>query len=597
MIQDRISTLVELLRMRAEHDGNRLAYAYLKDGEDVSATLTFAELDTQARRIAGALQVIGSAGDRALLLYAPGLEFVAAFFGCLYANRIAVPAYPPHPSRFAQALPRLRSIVEDARPCVLLTTASMAALAETMRSTEPAFAGMQVLATDTVSPDAAYAWMPPRVASDTLAFLQYTSGSTATPKGVMVSHGNLVHNVAMTTHVFGASPDAPMVSWLPVYHDMGLIGCILHPMYAGSSTYLMSPAAFLQRPLRWLQAVSRFRAHTSGGPNFAYDLCARRTTPEQRASLDLSSWRIAFNGAEPVRARTLEEFTRTFEPYGFRPTAVYPCYGLAEATLYVSGGAAGTGPRIETFDPEALARGVASRVTATSTSGRALVSCGQSWHGHRAIIADPERRTRCADGEIGEIWVKGPSVAQGYWNRTDQTIETFGATLASTGDGPFLRTGDLGFVHGGELFIAGRLKDLIIVDGRNHYPQDIELTVEGSHPAFRAGCSAAFAVDVGGMERLVVVAEADVGARPDTGAAAEAGDLANIISRAARRAVAVDHDIELHEVVLLRSGAIPKTTSGKIRRRACREGWTAGSLERIDASARVGADRTRIARQ
>jgi acyl-CoA synthetase (AMP-forming)/AMP-acid ligase II len=582
MTQDRISTLVELLRTRAEQDPDRLAYAYLKDGEDVSATLTFAELDAQARRIAGALQAIGTDGDRALLLYAPGLEFVSAFFGCLYANRIAVPAYPPHPSRFAQALPRLRAIVEDARPRALLTTASMAALAETMRSAEPALAGMQVVATDAIPPEVADAWEPPRVHPDTLAFLQYTSDSTATPKGVMVSHGNLVHNVAMTTRVFRASRDAPMVSWLPVYHDMGLIGCILHPMYVGSSTYLMSPAAFLQRPLRWLNAVSRFRAHTSGGPNFAYDLCVRRTTPEQRASLDLSSWRVAFNGAEPVRAQTIEEFSRTFEPYGFRPDAAYPCYGLAEATLYVSGGAAGAGARVETFDPEALARGVASRATVTGVLGRALVSCGQSWDGHRAIIVDPERRTRRADGEIGEIWVKGPSVAQGYWNRADQTIETFGAHVAEESDGPFLRTGDLGFVDDGELFIAGRLKDLIIVDGRNHYPQDIELTVEACHPAMRPGCSAAFSVDVGGEERLVVVAEIDPAACAP-GEPAQPGAEVDRLIRGARRAVATNHDLDLHALLLLRPGAIPKTTSGKIRRRACRDGFMSGTLEPLTA--------------
>jgi acyl-CoA synthetase (AMP-forming)/AMP-acid ligase II len=580
MSRDRIATLVELLRTRSEQSPNRLAYAYLKDGEDVSARVTYAELDAQARRVAGALQAISGAGDRALLLYAPGLDFVSAFFGCLYANVIAVPAYPPHPSRFVQALPRLRAIVEDARPRVLLTTASMAVLAETMRSTEPALAGMQVVATDTVSPDLANAWEPPRVGPETLAFLQYTSGSTATPKGVMVSHGNLVHNVAMTTQVFGASPDAPMVSWLPVYHDMGLIGCILHPMYAGASTYLMSPAAFLQRPLRWLQAVARFRAHTSGGPNFAYDLCVRRTTPEQRAALDLSSWRVAFNGAEPVRAQTIHEFTRTFAPCGFRPDAMYPCYGLAEATLFVSGGASGTPPRVAAFEQDALSRGSAVSPSGPAKPARDLVSCGRTWHGHRALAVDPERHTRCAAGEIGEIWVAGPSVAQGYWNRTDETIRTFGATLADTGNGPFLRTGDLGFFDGDELFIAGRLKDVVIVDGRNHYPQDIELTLERSHPAFRPGCSAAFGVDVGGMERLVIVAEIDPAA---CGSGDGTGDDVERLLRLARRAVAADHDIDLHELVLLRPGAVPKTTSGKIRRRACRDGFLSGTLERVSA--------------
>jgi acyl-CoA synthetase (AMP-forming)/AMP-acid ligase II len=580
MTTNRFSTLVDLLRTRASEHPDRLAFAYLKDGEEIAATRTYAELDADARRIAGALRSVGTDGDRVVMLYPPGLEFVSAFFGCLYAKRIAVPAYPPHPSRFEQAVPRLHAIVDSSRARALLTTSSMTRLASSIQGADPLLAAMQVMATDVIG-GAASDYRDPGVQPDTLAFLQYTSGSTAAPKGVMVSHGNLVHNISTIAEVFGTGPALPMVSWLPVYHDMGLIGCILQPVLAGCSTYLMSPAAFLQRPLRWLQAVSRFRAHTSGGPNFAFDLCVRRTTPEQRTTLDLGSWRVAFNGAEPVRARTIDEFTRTFEPYGFEPESMYPCYGLAESTLYVTGGAAGNRPRTATFDGGALVgRNAAVRLD-DGRPGRALVSCGHAWFEERAVIVDPERRTRCADGQVGEIWVAGPSVAHGYWDRPDATRETFQATIAETGDGPFLRTGDLGFVDGGELFVAGRLKDLVIVDGRNHYPQDIELTVEGCHPALRPGCSAAFSVDIAGTERLVVVAEAELGRAP---AADDAGsDPVALVSRTARRAVAVEHDIDLHELVLLRPGAVPKTTSGKIRRHACRDGYLAGSLERIEA--------------
>jgi acyl-CoA synthetase (AMP-forming)/AMP-acid ligase II len=365
---------------------------------------------------------------------------------------------------------------------------------------------------------------------------------------------------------------------------MGLIGCVHHPMLHGSSNVLMAPAAFLQRPLRWLQAIARYQAHTSGAPNFAYDLCVRRITPEQRATLDLRSWRVAFNGAEPVRARTIAEFTKAFEPCGFRPEAMMPVYGLAEATLLATGNPCGTLPRITAFHSGDLEHGKAHPDIGADATARALAGCGRVSADQRLVIADPERCTPLPDGEIGEIWLAGPSVAHGYWNRPEETQATFGARLADSGDGPFLRTGDLGFAHDGQLFIAGRRKDLIIVDGRNHYPQDIELTVEQSHPAFRAGCSAAFSIDVDGAERLVVVAEADPSWNIASAGAGTA-DAKTPLIRAARRAVAIDHDLDLHQLLLLRPASIPKTTSGKIRRQACRAGFLNGSLPSWDASA------------
>ncbi|HET7505761.1 MAG TPA: fatty acyl-AMP ligase [Kofleriaceae bacterium] len=575
-----IKTLVELLRTRAETHAARLAFTYLKDGEEPDGAWTYRELDRRARQVAAALQNIGTEGDRAILVYPPGLSFVAAFFGCLYAKRIAVPLSPPNPSRVLRELPRFRAILGSAAPAAILTSASLLAVTDSLRAAEPAITRIPFLTTDLL-PDDEPGWRDPGVGPETLAFLQYTSGSTALPKGVMVSHGNLLHNIAALAAIWGSREDRPMVSWLPVFHDMGLIGCVIQPILHGSSNVLMAPAAFLQRPLRWLQAISRYQAHTSGAPNFAYDLCVRRTTPEQRATLDLRSWRTAFNGAEPVRARSIAEFTRTFAPCGLRPDTMSPAYGLAESTLLGTGNPRGTLSKVVSFRSADLEHGKATSAV-PGDSVRELVACGRAPVGQRLVIVDPERCTQLADGEIGEIWLAGPSVAQGYWNLPDETQRTFGARLADSGDGPFLRTGDLGFVHDGQLFIAGRRKDLIIVDGRNHYPQDVELTVEQSHPVFRAGCSAAFSIDVDGAERVVVVAEAD----PNWNiAAAQAGaDAKTPLIRAARRAVAIAHDLDLHQLLLLRPASIPKTTSGKIRRQACRAGFLDGSLSSWDAS-------------
>ena len=583
MLTSSITTLVELLRRRAETQGTRVAFTYLKDGEEAEDAWTYRDLDRRARQIAAALQQTGAEGDRAILLYPPGLPFIAAFFGCLYARRIAVPISPPNPTRLARELPRVRAILNSAEPRALLTSASVAPIVEGLRGVDPEIAKLNVIATDTLTIDAE-TWREPRLDPESLAFLQYTSGSTALPKGVMVSHGNLLHNMHTIAETFGSTDETTIVSWLPVFHDMGLIGCVLHPVLSRSPTVLMAPAAFLQRPLRWLQAVSRFRARITGGPNFAYDLCVRRITPEQRAALDLRSWRMAFNGAEPVRARTIAEFTRAFAPCGFQPGAFAPVYGLAEATLLVTGNSEGTPPTIAPFHTGDLERGQATPVTGTLEPARELVGCGRVVGGQRVAIVEPERRVALRDGEIGEIWIAGPSVAHGYWKQPVETEATFGATLADSGEGPFLRTGDLGFLSDGQLFIAGRRKDLIIVDGKNHYPQDIELTVEHSHAAFRPGCSAAFSIDVEGAERLVVVAEADPHWNISTDASS-GGNPRAALFRAARRAVSADHDIDLHQLYLVRPGTIPKTTSGKIQRQASRAGFLAGSLQPWDTPA------------
>jgi amino acid adenylation domain-containing protein len=559
-------SLVELLRARADAAPFRPAYTFLADGETEQARVTYAGADRAARAVGAVLRAAGCAGERALLLFPHGLDFVAAFWGCLYGGAVAVPAYPP---RGARGLPRLRAMVDDARPRAVLTTAALLDEARGWFGAEAD--GLAWIATDALAEDAAEGWTDPGASAGTLAFLQYTSGSTAAPKGVMVSHGNLLHNLRLLQEGWAQGDDAVVVSWLPLFHDMGLIGNVLEAVHLGAPCVMMSPAAFLQRPLRWVQAVSRYGATLSGGPNFAFDLAVRRTTPEQRAGLDLSRWSAAFNGAEPVRRDTLERFYEAFAPCGLRREALQPGYGLAEATLVVSAGRVpGTPPLFRSFDGAALERGRLAPVEDGVAGARPLVGCGRVVGDQTVAIVDPETRRACADGTVGEIWVMGPSVAGGYWDRPDETEDVFHAVIADTGEGPFLRTGDLGFVHGGELFVAGRAKDLVIVHGRNHYPQDLELTAERAHAAVRPGCGAAFTVDADGGERVVLVCELGRdGVRADPAPVAEA----------IRDAVAEEHDLPVHRVVLLRTGGIPKTTSGKIQRRGCRAALLAGELE------------------
>ena len=543
------SSIVEILQARAGSDPDRIAYRFLSFASASEETLTYAELDTAARRIGAHLQTFTVPGDRALLLYRPGLEFIQGFLGCLYAGVIAVPAYPPHPTRPARDLPKLRGIAGDARPAAILTSYSVIESCESLFVEAPDLRGMRWIATDALPLDES--WSDPRVGVDHLAFLQYTSGSTGTPKGVMVSHANLMHNERAIATLFDADAQSTIVGWLPMYHDMGLIGTMLHGIYTGAACVLMSPMEFLEQPLRWLEAITKYRAHTSGGPNFAYDFCVRRISGEQKAGLDLSSWRIAFNGAEPVRAATLTRFAEAFAPTGFRASAFFPCYGLAEATLAVSGGGKENNPIVREL------------------TGPALVGCGITVDGQRIVIVDPETREQRADGETGEIWVSGPSIARGYWEKPEQSEQTFAARIAGTNEGPFLRTGDLGFMDAGELFVNGRRKDLIIIRGRNLYPHDVEQTVEQTHPALRVGCGAAFSIDVDGEERLVAVQEVDRANRT------QAGDE---VAESIRRRVADEHEVPLHALVLIKTGTIPKTTSGKIQRSLTRQMFLEGTL-------------------
>jgi acyl-CoA synthetase (AMP-forming)/AMP-acid ligase II/acyl carrier protein len=552
------ATLIDILGYRATHQPDQIAYTFLIDGEREEISLTYQALDQRARSIAADLRSSNS-GERVLLLYPPGLEYISAFFGCLYADMVAVPAYPPRSDR----LSRLQAIVADAQATIVLTNQGILTKLKSKLAQNPDLNSLKWVATDLLPVDQT----PIAVDADgegdrdpeALALLQYTSGSTATPKGVMVSHRNLLHNLDSIQRCFGHTPQSKGVIWLPPYHDMGLVGGVLQPLYSGFPVVLMSPLMFMQNPMRWLKAISHYRATTSGGPNFAYEQCIRQLKSKQMQAIDLSCWQVAFNGAEPIRYSTLQRFAAVFEPYGFRLEAFYPCYGMAEATLMISGG-------------------VSHRAIATHAVDRdqkpeySLVSCGQSLTDQQVLIVHSETQILCKSGEIGEIWVSGPSVAQGYWRQPEATQQTFQADLADQ-TGPFLRTGDLGFLQKGELFVTGRLKDLIVIRGKNHYPQDIELTVQRCHPALSLGGGAAFSIETDGVEQLVILQEVERNSLRQL-------DV-NSVFQSIRQAVSEQHQLQVDAIALLKPKSLPKTSSGKIQRYLCRANFLAASLQTI----------------
>lgn len=558
------ATLIDLLHNQAQSPSAEVGYTFLEDADTISDRLTYAALHHRAMAIAAHLQTLAPCGSRALLLFPPGLEFIAAFFGCLYAGMVAVPAYPP---RRNQNMARLQTILHDAEAEIALTTSDLKTDIVTRFSDLPELSALHWVAiADCTDPSG---WQKPAIDSQSLAFLQYTSGSTGIPKGVMVSHGNLIHNSALIQQSFGDTAASSGVSWLPPYHDMGLIGGILQPLYVGAPKHLMSPMTFLQKPLRWLQAISNFQVTTSGAPNFAFDLCQRKVTPAQLETLDLSCWEVAFTGAEPIRAETLDRFAATFAACGFRRSALHPCYGMAETTLIISGGQRLAEPVFLAVNATALEQ----HQVEADDSGRAIVGCGQALPGQTVLIVNPESFVPCKDQQVGEIWVASPSVAQGYWQRPTDTETAFQAKINGF-EQAFFRTGDLGFLHKGELFVTGRLKDVIIVRGQNHYPQDIELTVEKSHPSLRPGSGAAFTIEVEQQEQLVIVQEVERTAISQLNVSEVAGNIS--------QAIAAEHGLQVQAIALIKPSSLPKTSSGKIRRRACRDQFLNGELALIE---------------
>ncbi|MBP6704065.1 MAG: fatty acyl-AMP ligase [Vicinamibacteria bacterium] len=557
-------TLVDVLRNRAQSREGSKGFTFLVDGEGVEERLDYAELERRARSLAAQLSMRVPYGERAVLVFDAGLDYVRALFACFQAGVVAVPAYPPNPLRPEAGLAQIERVVIDSGAVAVMGSTGLLTRLRGLIADAPWAPILQWIDVNDASGDCVSSL--PEVDAEDIAIIQYTSGSTSDPKGVVVTHRNLVHNSRNIREAFGLSENSSGVSWLPPHHDMGLMGGIIQPMCVGMDMVLFSPQLFTRRPLTFLEAISRFQLTGGGGPNFGYELLTRRVPESAKAKLDLRSWNLAFCGAEPVRTATLDAFTAAFAVCGFRREAFLPCYGLAEATLIVTASEVGQTPRSLSIDAEALGAGRVLR-SENPEQGKAFVSCGRPPGEMRVIVVDPDSLARQPEDRAGEIWVKGRNVARGYWRAPEATAAAFDATL-DTGESGFLRTGDLGFIHEGDLFITGRLKDLIIIRGRNLHPADIESTVEHSHPAVRPGRSAAFSAEIDGEERLIVVCE--VGRKVLLDSAP--------VKDAVRVAVAGAHGIAPHEIVLLEPSRLPRTSSGKPRRTLARKRFMSGTL-------------------
>ena len=565
-----ISNVADLLCETARHAADTRAFGFTSGDGGVEDEFTYGELAQGALAIGCRLRSLADAGERALLIFPPGLGFIRAFFGCLASGMVAVPLSPP---RRRQSVSGLRGLVANCAPSVVLCSPDLRERLRDWFADFPELLALPWVACgDNEEAQGSVPWKRPQIDADSIALLQYTSGTTSTPKGVMVSHANLLANLAATQRAFGTSSESRGVFWLPFYHDMGLIGGVLGTVSSGASSVFMPPTVFVQHPMAWLRTISRTRATISGGPDFAYRLCVQKLNPAACGDLDLSSWDLAFTGAETVRGDTLDRFAEAFAPYGFRRSALFPCYGLAEATLMVSGGPRPADPTVLQLDPDALLRHRVEESDGIGHTSRRVVGCGASMAGQEIVIVDPDTRAALPADGVGEIWVRGPSVARGYLGRPEASQECFGALLSDETTGPFLRTGDLGFLQGGQLFVTGRRKDLIIIRGCNHYPDDIEDMVEGAHEALRAGHCVAFSIDGADGEVLVLVQEIAPRHReidPDG------------VFRRIQEAVAGSFDLEVHAILLAKAGTIPKTTSGKLRRAACRDAYLNGGLAAV----------------
>jgi len=571
------TTLIELLSIRAQQTPDRTAYRFIeRSGGRTSASISYGELDAQAQAAGSVLRAEGACREPVLLLVGSGLEFLVSFFGILYADAIAVPLVPPHPAR---GLGRLRAVVEDSQARFLIAPPSTLQRLYQFPQATGLLAGRRVFTPQQLLAGGAGLSSPVSIDDAVPALLQYTSGSTATPKAVCISNANLLHNASLIAGAMQLGPESVCVSWLPLYHDMGLMTGVIGPLYNGCVTTLMAPAIFATSPATWLQAVTRDRATVTGAPNFAYESCLERITEAQSQELDLSSLEVAFCGAETVRASMLERFAARFAPCGFRHRSFFPCYGLAEATLMVSGGPKDEPPKVMEVQSESLQQRRRVTRAGVGEATQRLVSTGQVLAEQEVTIVDPQTRRRLPDDEVGEIWVRGRSVGLGYWNRPDETDRVFRARLADSDEAGFLlRTGDLGFMHAGRLTIVGRLKDLIVIRGVNHHPQDIESTMEGCHPAIVPHAGAAMALDDEGDEALLLVQELKRGWCDDP----------RPVLEAIARDVAEQHGLRPRLIVLVRHSTIPRTTSGKIQRSATRAAFLSGGLHVIAQSQVLG---------
>ena len=564
-----VRSFYELLAIRANDQPNDAAYIFLDDHGTPKESISFGDLFRRALSVATSLRQHCSPGDRAILAFAPGLDFFIAFFGSLVAGVIAVPVAVPRRRTERDAT---EAIVLDCGARLVLSSHSTLAARSDVTDRFRTL-NLTLLFTDACQQAETHSgrqFVAP--ASTDVAFLQYTSGSTSQPKGVVITHDNMIENSEMLRLSLGNSARSTHVSWLPHYHDMGLMANALQTFYIGALCVLMNPVAYMQRPHTWLRAIHDFRAEVACGPNFAYDLCVERFKPDLMQGVDLSCWKVALNGAEPILPDTIKRFVSTFSAYGIDPSAVFPAYGLAEATVFVSAGKRGAGATIRSFDAAALHLGKAAPA-GDGGEARHLVACGMP--GERIAIVDADRRLPLPPNTVGEIWIQGANIGSGYWGKKEETDQVFRARLAGAKDQrEWLRSGDLGFLDGdGRLFITGRLKDLIIIRGSNHYPQDIELTVQTSHPALRRNHGVAFSSADGDAERLIIVQEVERTQRNHVAVQ----DLKDAI----REAVVREHGIAPFRIVLIRPGQIPKTTSGKIQRNTTRNLWQAGQFEEI----------------
>ncbi|MDQ3193991.1 MAG: fatty acyl-AMP ligase, partial [Bacteroidota bacterium] len=568
-IQHTAKTLVELSAWRAENYPDKRAYIYLEDGEKESGSFTYQEIHIRAKSIAAKLQSLDLKDERALLIYESGLDYIDSFFGCLYSGVISVPLHLPGKNK---SLSRISSIAKDSDARIILSTKEIRADLENEFAKDEVLKNLKWVDTEAVSNDLAGVWKDTGINENTLAYLQYTSGSTGVPKGVMVDHRNLITNINIIDKSHQHNEHSIMVTWLPIHHDMGLIYGILLPFCCGYPCYFMTPQAFVQKPYRWLKSITKYKGTHNAAPNFAFELCINKITEEQKKDLDLSSWTVAMNAAEPVRAETITRFVDYFKECGFQLKHFSPGYGLAEGTLILTTTFKDDLPAMKRFDDGSMERNnYAKEAEANDFDSKIHVGHSHSIEDTKISIVNPVTLIECKDGEVGEVWASGVSIAQGYWKREDATTETFKASIADTNEGPFMRTGDLGFIRDNELYITGRYKDLIIIRGQNHYPQDIEYTVEASHPALRLGCVAAFSVEEEGEEHLGIVQEVQKNFLKDFDA--------DEVIKAIRKGVSEEHDLQAHSITLIRPGTVPKTSSGKIQRRACSAGINDGTLE------------------
>ena len=563
-------TLIDLLNTREKYQKDEIAYRFLKDGEREIDSITYGILAEKARAIAAYLQSLQLTGERVMLIYPydQGKEFITTFFGCLYGGVIAVSCHPPLSRHSFQ---EIQARINSCQARGIITHPS---LINKLKSqiTIPA-KDFHWLVTDNITADFVKDWIQPPITTDSLAFLQYTSGSTGIPKGVMINHGNIIANQKMLKMAFANTDTSIGLSWLPLFHDMGLIGQVIQSLYVGRPSIFMSPLAFIQKPLRWLEAISRYRATVSGAPNFAYDLLCRHVTPEQKENLDLSCWEVAFCGAEPIRVETVDRFCDFFASCGFKREAFYPCYGMAEATLLITGSRKDKPPVVKYLQQDALQKKQVIICDQPQQGFKAIIGCGEAWLDEKIIIVNPDSLKRCSDYQIGEIWVSGSGLGQGYWNDSPLTQETFHAYSKDTAEGPFLRTGDLGFLLEKELFVTSRLYDVMVFWGLNHYPQLIEETVAAAHPALKSDSTAAFSAHIEGEDRLIILQEIKRGYHHKL-------DIAEIVTKV-RWSVFSEHLVDIYSIVLLKPGSIPKTSSGKIQRQTSKNKFLNNNLEVI----------------